>query len=75
MYYIHVNKNTIFKNGKHGTNDPVIKFQKGKHGKSVYCHELEITGPSKMVYSPHEPILPCGAKLVIQTEIEPVIIT
>lgn len=74
MYYIHVNKNIIFKNGKHGTNDPAVRFQKGKYGKSVYCHELNIEGPSRIIYSPHEPILPCGAKLVIETEFKPTII-
>ena len=67
MYYIHVNKNTILKNAKHGTDDPPVRIQKGKYGKPKYCHEVHILGPSKMIYSAHEPILPCGAKLVIQT--------
>ncbi len=32
--------------------------------------EVEILGPSRVVYSPHEPILPCGARLVVATESE-----
>ena len=74
MYYIHVNKNKIASNAKHGIEEPVVRYQKGKYGQSVYCHELEIPGPSKMIYSPHEPILPCGARLVIQSELEPKVI-
>lgn len=73
MYYIHVNRNTIASNAKHGTNEPAVRFQKGKYGKAQYCHELEIPGPSKMIYSAHEPILPCGARLVIESALEPII--
>lgn len=74
MYYIHVNKNKILSNVKHGTEEPAVRFQKGKYGKPTYCMEIEIPGPSKMIYSPHEPILPCGARLVIQSELEPIVL-
>jgi len=74
MYYIHVNKNTILSNAKHGTNEPAVRYQKGEWGKSTYCHELEIPGPSRMIYSPHEPILPCGARLVVVSDVEPVVL-
>lgn len=68
--YIHVNRNTIFANAKHRRDNPVVRFQKGKYGKQTYAHEVEITGPSRVIYSPHKPILPCGARLVIATESE-----
>lgn len=68
--YIHVNRTTIAKNARNGTNDPAVRFQRGKYGKSTYCHEVEIAGPSRMIYSPHKPILPCGARLVVATEAE-----
>jgi hypothetical protein len=68
--YIHVNRQTIAKNAKHGTDEPAVRVQKGKWGKSIYCHEARIEGPSTIVYSPHEPVLSCGARLVISTEAE-----
>ena len=68
--YIHVNKQTIYRNARHGTNEPAVKFQRGKYGKATYCHEVEIDGPSRVIYSAHKPILKCGARLVIATEAE-----
>lgn len=68
--YIHVNRNTIARNARHGTAEPAVRFQRGKYGKPTYAHEVEILGPSRVVYSPSEPILPCGARLVVATESE-----
>ena len=73
-WYIHVNRNQIDANTKHKTHTPSVRFQKGKHGKPVYCNEVQIPGPSRVIYSPHEPILPCGARLVIVSEQEPKVI-
>lgn len=66
--YIHVNRNTIASNAKHGTDKPAVRFQRGRYGKPTYAHEVEIAGPSRVIYSPHEHLLPCGARLVIATE-------
>jgi hypothetical protein len=66
--YVHVNRNVIFANAKHGRSDPAVRIQTGRRGKPTYAHEVEIAGPSRVIYSPHEPILPCGARLVIATE-------
>lgn len=68
--YIHVNRNTIASNAKHNTTEPAIRVQRGKYGKPRYCHTVKILGPSEMIYSPHKPLLPCVARLVIQTESE-----
>jgi|TARA_B110000908_G_C10078973_1_gene368671 hypothetical protein len=38
-------------------------------GKTWYGSEVDILGPSKMIYSPDKP-RPCGAKLWIETEAE-----
>jgi len=67
--YIHVNQHKIRANKKHGTNEPVITIKEGKS--NTYCHEVEIHGPSKMMYGGNDkPILSCGARVVIETEAE-----
>lgn len=67
MKIIHVNRNIIQSNAKHGRADPVVRVE--DNGVVTYCMEVEILGPSKMVYRPHKP-LRCGAKLWIETEAE-----
>ena len=67
--YIHVNQHKIRANKKHGTNEPVITVKQGK--KNTYCHSVEVRGPSVVRYGGNEkPILPCGARVVIETESE-----
>ena len=67
--YIHVNQNKIRSNLKHNTNDPVITVKEGR--KNTYCHEVQILGPSKVVYGENgKKILNCGARVVIETESE-----
>ena len=65
--YIHVNQHVIRANKKHGKNDPVITVKSGKN--NTYCHEVEILGPSKVIYGGNDkPLLNCGARVVIETE-------
>lgn len=72
MYYTHVNRNTIASNQKNGTENPAVRFQKGRYGSPTYCFEVELPAGAKMVYRPSgEPLLPCGARLVIESEEEP----
>jgi len=73
MWYININKHVIAKNRKHGTNEPPIRFQKGKSGKQIYCHRLKLKN-GEIVYSPNKPLLKCGARLIIQTNDEPLVI-
>lgn len=73
MYYTHINRGVIDSNRKHGRNDPPVRFQKGKYGKSVYCHEVEFTN-GRVVYDHEGTLLPCGARLVIMSETEPKVI-
>ena len=62
---IHINRNIIQSNSKHGTKTPVVRIQEGN--KQRYCMEVNIKGPSRLVYRPDQP-LSCGAKLWIETE-------
>ena len=67
--YIHVNQHVIRANKKNNTNDPVITIKQGKS--NIYCHEVNILGPSRVVYGGNEkPLLSCGARVVIETEEE-----
>jgi len=62
---IHVNQHVIKHNLKYGADLPPCRVQSA--GKSQYCREVEIKGPSRMVYHPDDP-LACGARLWIETE-------
>lgn len=74
MWYTHVNRNTIASNAKNGTSVPAVRLQEGLYGKPEYCFEVEFPAGARMVYSPQEPILKCGAKLAILSEEKPTII-
>lgn len=67
MKVIHINRNIIQSNAKHGTKTPVVRIE--ENGKVRYCMEVRIKGPSEMVYRPDKP-RKCGAKLWIETEAE-----
>ena len=60
MHHIRFNK-------KHRTNQPVITVKTSKS--NTYAHEVNILGPSKVVYKPNKP-LSCGARVWIETESE-----
>ncbi len=68
---IHVNQHHIRSNKSNGTNLPVITVKRGR--KNIYCNQVEILGPSKIVYcgsGDEKPILSCGARVVIETNSE-----
>ena len=62
---IHVNQQKIRSNKKHNLNEPVITVKTSKS--NTYGHEVELLGPSKIIYSPDKP-LSCGARVWIETE-------
>ena len=65
--YIHVNQHVIRSNKKHGKDDPVITNKRGKN--NTYCHEVQIDGPSSVIYGGNDkPLLSCGARVVVVTE-------
>lgn len=69
---IHINQHHIRSNKSKGTTLPVITVK--QDGKNTYCNEVEILGPSKIIYGGHgkdtKPLLSCGARVVIETESE-----
>jgi len=70
--HIHVNQHHILSNKTKGTELPVITIKQGKT--NTYCNEVEILGPSKIIYGGSgcdaKPLLSCGARVVIETEAE-----
>lgn len=65
---IHVNQHNIRANSKREEGEsplPVLTIKTYKS--NIYANEVEILGPSKVVYSPDKP-LSCGAKVYIVTE-------
>lgn len=64
---IHVNQHVIKSNKKTGQREPVLTVKTYKS--NTYCHEVEILGPSKVIYSPDRP-LPCGAQVWVETNSE-----
>ena len=74
MKYIHVNQGNIKGNlktvrtGRDQELKPVITIKEGKS--NVYCNAVAILGPSKVIYGHDEPLLSCGARVVIETTAE-----
>lgn len=68
---IHVNQHVVKANRKNGVNDPVLTVKTYKENR--YAHEVDINGPSKIVYSPDKP-LSCGAHVWMETQGEVTII-
>ena len=62
---VHVNQHVIKSNRKNKVEDPVLTVKTYKDNR--YAHEVEILGPSKIIYSPDKP-LSCGAHVWIETE-------
>ena len=69
MKYIHVNQHKIRSNKKNNSLEPVITTKEGR--KNTYCSEVEILGPSRVIYGGNDKtLLSCGARVIIQTESE-----
>ena len=64
---IHINQHKIRSNKKNNLKEPVITVKTSKS--NDYATEVEIKGPSKIIYSPDKP-LPCGARVWIETDSE-----
>ena len=62
---VHVNQHVIKSNRSQNKNDPVLTVKTYKS--NTYAHEVEIDGPSRVVYSPDKP-LSCGAHVWIETQ-------
>lgn len=67
---INVDRNTINSNTKHGTNEPPVRIQKGKSGKSERAHEVAVLDKNgeeaaRFIYKPDGALVKCGARLVL----------
>lgn len=60
---IHINRQTIDANRKHGKRKPPIIIRRGSF--RAYASDIDIIGDSRVVYSPKKP-LDCGARLWIE---------
>jgi len=69
---IHINQHVIKSNYKNNKRDPVITVKTYKSNN--YGHQVDILGPSKVIYSPDKP-LSCGAKVWIETDSEVIVIS
>ena len=69
---IHVNQHNIRSNKTKGTDLPVITIKQGRA--NTYCNEVEILGPSRIIYGgagcDARALMGCGARVVIETESE-----
>ena len=68
---IHINQHNIRSNKTKETDLPVITIKIGS--KNYYCNEIEIMGPSKVIYcgsGNQKPLMSCGARVVIETTSE-----
>lgn len=68
---VHVNQHVIKANRKNGEINPVLTIKTYKS--NTYANEIEIKGPSKIVYNPDKP-LSCGAHVWIETHADVVVI-
>ena len=68
---IHVNQHVIRRNSKHKTAEPPISVKVGKE--NHYGSEVFICGSSSLKYSPHKPLLSCGARLILECRCQVVI--
>jgi len=62
---IHINQHVIRANHKNNATDPCITVKTYKSNE--YCHQVQIEGPSRVIYSPEKP-LSCGAYVWIEAQ-------
>jgi hypothetical protein len=70
-----VNRGTIDANRNRGEDAPPFTIRKGKHGKPRYASRVRLPAGAEMIYSAHDPILPCGARAVITCPTEPEVVS
>ena len=64
---IHVDQHAVRRNIRAETPEPVLSVKTYKS--NTRAHEVEVLGPSRLVYSPTKP-LSCGARVWIETTSE-----
>lgn len=82
LWYVHVDRGAIDSNRKRFKEDPAaemlppVTIKRGKSGKSVKCFEFRLPAGAEGIYTPENgvPILPCGARLVLVSPVQPEVI-
>jgi hypothetical protein len=66
-YYLSINSHTIRRNTKlqQGFVPPIRVAKSPSDKRPQYAHEVEIVGSSRLIYTPTEPLLACGARLTL----------
>lgn len=72
-HLITINGHTIRRNAVHGSNEPPVRLARTKSGGGEYASEVAICDKdgvevARLIYQPHNPIMSCGARLVLTTE-------
>ncbi len=71
--HVSINGHTIRRNATKGTDDPPIRIAISPNDKKpIYASEIAINGPSKLIYHPHDPIMKCGARLILMADYDAV---
>lgn len=65
-HIIHVNRHHIAANTKDGRRRPIYTIKSKGQG-TRYARQVDIDGPSRLIYSPDKP-LSCGARAWIETD-------
>lgn len=76
-WYVHVNQHKIRKN-IHAPPEEIdhpVAVRRGRSGVVSYGSTVKLPPNSVIRYSPHEPLLACGARLVIECEEKPEIVS
>ena len=72
--FIHINQGNLkgnIKTRREGRDQellPVITIKSGNT--NTYCNAVAVLGPSRVIYGHGEPLLACGARVVIETDAE-----
>jgi hypothetical protein len=81
VWYIHIDRGVIDGNRKRAQRGetemlPPVTIKRGKRGRSIKAFRVQLPAGCEVVYTPEtgEPLLPCGARLVITSPEEPTVL-
>lgn len=70
-WYVHISQTRLRANLRNQTDEPVIRMQRGRYGQPEYAKRLKFS-KGVILQAPYgKPLLPCGARLVIECDEKP----